>query len=430
MIGDVKGTPRSTITRMSVILSADGLEFALTFRGADCSAAASRDSSAPPMIPAEVLNRSRRPIFLLRLNIAVFPLCMLGYSSYSAMPFPPGTPPSNCLAGASRLVNLRGSWLGEMKWRAGVTPPTTGITSRVLPVQFHRDLHAPPRVGLAAPVAEVGVLQRRAAAQRAKLRPVQQVKGRPGEVQMLLLLGVNAPRERSAFAVIREIAHFGVVPRGGAKGGGGLRAKPRSRLEEAVGPRIEFSRVRARPAIVSTHRGPVYSVEDGEADGGCQRDGCAAGVVLNSGEAPAAKDGRSRTLAAQELLPLPERQLVHIVDLDHVGLIVRGNRLLQRPVVVVFRAVPLAVRIGEQLRKHVRRLHGEAIGVPVGEFHLHRVIGGVADAVALAVDRIHRRILRERAERLTHRRPRAPQLVEPGPWRINSRRVGGHRTDL
>jgi hypothetical protein len=31
---------------MSVIFSADGVEFALTFRGADCSAAASRDRSA------------------------------------------------------------------------------------------------------------------------------------------------------------------------------------------------------------------------------------------------------------------------------------------------------------------------------------------------------------------------------------------------
>src|ERR1035438_6404892 len=188
MIGDVKGTPRSTITRMSVILSADGLEFALTFRGADCSAAASRDSSAPPMIPAEVLNRSRRPIFPFRLNIAVFPLCMPGYSSYPAMPFPPGTPPSNCLAGASGFVNLRGSWLGEMKWRAGVTPPTTGITSRVLPVELHRDLHAPPRVGLAAPVAEVGVLQRGAAAQRTKLHTIEQVERLPAEVQMHLLL--------------------------------------------------------------------------------------------------------------------------------------------------------------------------------------------------------------------------------------------------
>src|ERR1035441_7535868 len=157
-----------------------------------------------------------------------------------------------------------------MKWWAGVTPPTTGITSRVLPVEFHRNLHAPPRVGLAAPVSEVGVLQRGAAAQRAKLRPVQQVKGLPAEVQMHLLLEENTPRERSAFAVIREIAHFGVVPRGGAKGGGGLRAKPRSRLQAAVGPGIEFSRIRARPAIVSTHRGPVYSVEDGEADGGCR----------------------------------------------------------------------------------------------------------------------------------------------------------------
>src|SRR5580704_6504198 len=58
-------------TRISVILSADGLELLLTFFCGACSAAASRDRSAVPTIPAEVLNRSRRPIFPLRLDIAV-----------------------------------------------------------------------------------------------------------------------------------------------------------------------------------------------------------------------------------------------------------------------------------------------------------------------------------------------------------------------
>src|ERR1035437_5752934 len=73
MIGQGLGPGFTRVaTRRSVILSADGLELVLTFRCAACSAAASRDRSAPPMIPAEVLNRSRRPILPLRLNIAVF----------------------------------------------------------------------------------------------------------------------------------------------------------------------------------------------------------------------------------------------------------------------------------------------------------------------------------------------------------------------
>src|ERR1019366_538040 len=66
-------------TRRSVILSADGLELALTFRCAACWAAASRERSAPPMIPAEVLNRSRRPILPLRFNMPFSPLFLLGY---------------------------------------------------------------------------------------------------------------------------------------------------------------------------------------------------------------------------------------------------------------------------------------------------------------------------------------------------------------
>src|SRR5271157_5632722 len=73
MMGHGLGPGFATMaTRRSVILSADGLEFVLTFRWAGCSAAASRDRSAPPIIPAEVLNRSRRPILPLLLNIAVF----------------------------------------------------------------------------------------------------------------------------------------------------------------------------------------------------------------------------------------------------------------------------------------------------------------------------------------------------------------------
>src|SRR5664280_3191009 len=73
MMGQGLGPGFTTVaTRRSVILSADGLESVLTFRCAACSAAASRDTSAPPMIPAEVLNRSRRPILPLLLNIAIF----------------------------------------------------------------------------------------------------------------------------------------------------------------------------------------------------------------------------------------------------------------------------------------------------------------------------------------------------------------------
>src|SRR5271157_6360113 len=84
MMGQGLGPGLATMaTRRSVILSADGLELVLTLRGAACSAAASRDRSAPPMIPAEVLNRSRRPILLLLLSISLF-------SSLCYRPLPDG----------------------------------------------------------------------------------------------------------------------------------------------------------------------------------------------------------------------------------------------------------------------------------------------------------------------------------------------------
>src|ERR1035437_7266501 len=242
-----------------------------------------------------------------------------------------------CFWGAAR--NERSRW-------AGSAPPTPVSPVRS-PVEFHGDLHAPPGVGLALPVAEVGVLQRGAAAQGAKLHTVQQVEGLPSDVQVLLLLQRNTPREGDAFAEGRELTYLRVVPRRGAQGGSGLRAQPRNRLEEAVCPGIEFSRVTARPAVVRGDRRPVCSVENRETDGRSQGDGRPAGVVLNSGETPAAQNGGRRALAAQELLPLAERQLVHIVDLHHVGLVVRGNRFFQNPVVVVFRAAPLAVRVGD-----------------------------------------------------------------------------------
>src|SRR5450759_5866169 len=100
-------------------------------------------------------------------------------------------------------------------WRAGwagVAPPTP-VSSVRSPLEFHGDLHAAPGVRLRAPEAEVGVLQRAAPAQRAKLGPVQQVEGLPSEVQVLLLLQRNAPRQGDALAEARPVAQFGVVSR-------------------------------------------------------------------------------------------------------------------------------------------------------------------------------------------------------------------------
>src|ERR1039457_6654055 len=123
MMGQGLGPGFTTVaTRRSVILSADGLEFVLTFRCAACSAATSRDRSAPPMIPAEVLNRSRRPNLPLLLNIAVFSsqsagLPQLRLDTYSARIrflwrfsaiFNPHRP-ADCLAGADVFLMLRSS---------------------------------------------------------------------------------------------------------------------------------------------------------------------------------------------------------------------------------------------------------------------------------------------------------------------------------
>src|ERR1039458_10206589 len=105
-----------------------------------------------------------------------------------------------------------------MKRSGGGSCPTP---TRASPVEFHGNLHTATRVGLGAPVAEIGVLQRGPAAQRAKLSPVQQVEGLPSDVQVLLLLQRNTPREGETFAEFQEIADLRVVPRCPARGASG-----------------------------------------------------------------------------------------------------------------------------------------------------------------------------------------------------------------
>src|ERR1035437_4900121 len=251
MMGDVMGTPRSTAIRMSVIRRSDGLELVLVFCGSASSVSLARNPAVSA--PAAFLKKERRPWAALAGNTVEWKLLFVIVSSIVFS--------SGCLVLRSEPRPLGSD---HCRW-AGVAPPTTVSPVRS-PVEFHGDLHAAPGVRLRAPEAEVGVLQRAAPAQRAKLGPVQQVEGLPSEVQVLLLMERNAPGQGDGFAKARPIAQFGVVPRHRAQRGSGLRAKPGCRLEEAVCPGIEFSRVTAGPAAVSTHRRPVCSVEDREAD--------------------------------------------------------------------------------------------------------------------------------------------------------------------
>src|SRR5579863_4234033 len=72
-------------TRRSVTRSADGPELVFTFRCGDCSAAASRDRSTPPVIPAEALNNSRRSISPFRFDIDVSPFRLWNPDSVPAI---------------------------------------------------------------------------------------------------------------------------------------------------------------------------------------------------------------------------------------------------------------------------------------------------------------------------------------------------------
>src|SRR5271165_5701709 len=122
----------------------------------------------------------------------------------------------------------------ERRSKTAVLSALIGGYDSGLPVQLRRDLHAPRGIRLAAPVAEVGVLKGGAATQGAELSPVQDVERLPSEIDALRLREVDAPGKRDALVVAREVAQFRVVPRDGAERGGGLRAKPRGWLEEAV----------------------------------------------------------------------------------------------------------------------------------------------------------------------------------------------------
>src|ERR1017187_10314101 len=122
-------------TRRSVILSADGLEFLFTFCCGACSAAASRDKSAPPTSPAELLKRSLRPILPLRLNIWLYSAPSAGSSPADVQHCSPAQAACRrpirlksikgqiCLCEAGQSVPLKGD--GSLRDAHAVTRPWT-----------------------------------------------------------------------------------------------------------------------------------------------------------------------------------------------------------------------------------------------------------------------------------------------------------------
>src|SRR5262249_51470906 len=119
------------------------------------------------------------------------------------------------------------------------------------------------------------------------------------------------------------------------------------------------------PAIVGRYGGPVDTVEDREAHGSPHRDRRPAHVRLYAGDAPPAQQGRSYAFAAEIRLPFSEGQVVHVRQLHPVRLVEARDRFFQLEVVGVHggRRGTIVVRVGQRLRKNIRRLQREARGI-------------------------------------------------------------------
>ena len=108
----------------------------------------------------------------------------------------------------------------------------------------------------------------------------------------------------------------------------------------------------------------------------------------------------------QKWLVRPERQLVAVVQLDHVRLVEGGQALLQVAVEVVHRAPVAGVRAirpqRERLREHVRSQERQARPVTLLAFQHERVVARSSAPIAAIGARVDVEVLRKRSQGLPH----------------------------
>src|ERR1017187_289249 len=104
----------------------------------------------------------------------------------------------------------------------------------------------------------------------------------------------------------------------------------------------------------------------------------------------------------EHTLALTEWQIVDTRKLEIVCDIIPSDRLLQAAVEKVRRVLnaPRRVRVGQDLRERIGRLHGQTVCQAFGKSRDHRVVSRMAAVVALTCIRIDNGVLRERPKRL------------------------------
>src|SRR6202040_3499990 len=122
---------------------------------------------------------------------------------------------------------------------------------------------------------------------------------------------------------------------------------------------------------------------------------------------------------------LAEGQVVNQAQLEVVRDIELTDGLLKSPVVLVGRltAGPVAIRVGQNLRKHVGGLERQPARITLLEAQNGCAVRRIAAIVAAAAVGVDTVVLRIRTQSLPHRGAAAPGGDKSGVWLANSRGI-------
>src|SRR5262249_48968552 len=136
----------------------------------------------------------------------------------------------------------------------------------------------------------------------------------------------------------------------------------------------------------------------------------AAAIDLGCADAPIAQNEGGGTIL-QPVLALAERQLIDLGELEVVRDVVSADRFVQSSIVEVGggRSRPVAIGIGQQLGVDIRCVEGQAARGALLQPDDSGMVRRVPAMVALPVERVDVRILREWFEGLTYGGAAAPK---------------------
>src|SRR4051794_18701187 len=114
---------------------------------------------------------------------------------------------------------------------------------------------------------------------------------------------------------------------------------------------------------------------------------------MDTRQAPSAREGPGNSAVCEPSSAFAEWKIPRVDRPDHMCLVIRTRGFFQAAVHRVFGTATVGVR--NVLGEYPRAVQRHAGRVTLGQFHLHGVVAGMADAVAATVGGVDCRELRE-----------------------------------